>query len=173
MAARRLHLHNRWSQWTVAFVSVALLFIPLLQAFGVRTSGYTDPQLNVIQIMLAVTVFGLSLLLGFEEFGVKSERMHACATEVNRLAQEMLVHLPGSQQKYLEYLDRYQNVVQRYENHQQVDYLMQKLQNPADYFQGWWPKWCAAAYIVPRFYFAFLGYILILLAVAYVFYRIF
>jgi hypothetical protein len=65
-----------WTTFHEGTVTVALLIIPLLQAFGLPTAGYPMQQLNVMQVILVVTVFARSLLLSFEGLRMRSERMH-------------------------------------------------------------------------------------------------
>ncbi len=164
VAAQRLNLHNRLTQWTVTFASVALLLIPLLQAFGVSVS-YTGQQLNVVQVILAVLLLVFSLLLGFEDFGVKAHLMHRCGTELNNLAKETEAYDAGDVEAYSSLLVRYNNVLERYENHKQIDFQMQQLQNPGDNFTSGWRHSLAKLWIIPKYYLQFFLYVIISLLV--------
>jgi SMODS and SLOG-associating 2TM effector domain family 5 len=167
-----LELHHRLSQWTAALASAALLMIPLLQAFGVPVE-YTPQQLNVIQSVLAVVVLILSLLLGSEGFAVKAEKMHRCGTELNQLAQEMSVYSDEDKDAYSLYIQKYHTILQKYENHKQIDYRLHQLQNRDDYFTSTWHYYTAAIQVVPRYYISFMIYVIALLFIGTIIYGIF
>ena len=181
VAAQRFELHNLCSRCTVAIASIALLTIPLLQAFDLSTN-LNSQQLNVIQILLAVVILVFSLLLSGEEYAVKANRMHRCGIELNALAQKsrelnVLAQKNGKQvddEMQLRLLEQYHNVIQRCDNHQQIDFDMQKLQNHKDYFETRFQHWWATIQIRPRYWLRFSLYlvvpILIIVTVVYVFF---
>lgn len=133
VAAQRFESHNRYSRWTVAVASIALLTIPLLQAFGLSTN-LDSQQINVVQVLLAVVILAFSLLLSGEEYAVKADRMHRCGIELNEIARKSREQVNEDEGTQLPLSQQYDNVIQRYDNHKQIDFNMQKLQNPKDYF---------------------------------------
>jgi hypothetical protein len=172
VAAQRLELHHRLSQWTAALASAALVIIPLLQAFDVAVT-YTPQQLNVIQSVLAVVVLVLSLLLGAENFAVRAEKMHRCGTELNQLAQEMSVHGDEDKEIYSRYVQKYHAILQKYDNHKQIDYQRQQLQNRDEYFKSPWTYYSALFWVTPRYYASFGVYLVIVLFIGVMIYEVF
>jgi len=166
VASDRLWIHHRLSQWTVAISSASLLLIPLLQAFGV-TLEYTQAQLNVFQVVLAVIVLIFSVLLGLEEYGIRSDRMHRCATEVNELAQRMRPYLDEGLGEYNRFVSVYHNVLQKYNNHSQLDYNIKKLQQKEKYDLSWPKYFRVFAFVAFRSLVEFLHYVILGIVLAY------
>jgi hypothetical protein len=142
-ASERLERHHKFSQWTVSFISVALVFIPLMQAFGVDV-GIESLYLNATQAILAVLILVYSLLLGQENFISRSEAMHRNGVELGRFARTLeAYHGKGSvpAQEYNKFAERYYDILDKYENHNPLDYLFTQLHyRPKDLFG--WPEYC-------------------------------
>ena len=127
-ASERLERHHKYSQWSVALLSCALIFIPLVQVFQVHT-GISNEILALIQAVLAVLVLVYSLLLGQENFISRSNDMHKNGVELGRYARK-LAGLNGSEVQDAEYnqlVEEYYNILEKYENHKPVDYLFTQL----------------------------------------------
>ncbi|MDH5219291.1 MAG: SLATT domain-containing protein, partial [Gammaproteobacteria bacterium] len=87
-ASERLERHHKFSQWSVALLSCALIFIPLVQVFDVHTIIPND-VLSLTQAVLAVLVLVYSLLLGQEDFILRSSNMHKNGVELGRYARKL------------------------------------------------------------------------------------
>lgn len=170
-ASERFSTHQKVSQWTVAFISAALIFIPLFQAYGVELS-IPDQLLNSFQSILAVMVLVYSLLLGQENFVSRSEAMHRNGVELGRFARK-LRGLPDTHEDYDGLVEEYYDILEKYENHKPVDYLFTRLHDkPSELKQ--WPEylwlWLRAHF------FQWLGYTHYIAAsffVGYIFYYLF
>lgn len=134
-ASERLANHQRASQWTVAFISVALVFIPLLQAYGVELD-ISDRILNSFQSVLAVMVLVYSLLLGQENFISRAEAMHRNGVELGRFARK-LRGLCENNDSYDELVEEYYDILEKYENHKPIDYLFTRLASKPEEWKGW------------------------------------
>lgn len=135
-AARRLARHDKFAQWTIALLSVALVVVPLLQALSV-TTGLSMAQLNVLQIVLAVLVLVFSLLLSRDNFSVRADKMHRCGLELGQLERDIFgfVGTHRDEASYKEFSDRYYGILQQYENHEDVDYEMYKLWRKDEHYK--------------------------------------
>lgn len=126
-ASERLEQHHKFSQWTVALISCALIFIPLLQTFNVDLNLSTQ-VLNSIQSILAVLVLVYSLLLGQENFISKSEAMQRNGVELGRLSRKIVVHDETIlDDDYNNLVEEYYSILEKYENHKPIDYLFTRL----------------------------------------------
>lgn len=162
-ASERFATHQKVSQWTVAFISAALIFIPLFQAYGVELA-IPSQLLNSFQSVLAVMVLVYSLLLGQENFVSRSEAMHRNGVELGRFARK----LRGLSDEYEDYdglVEEYYGILEKYENHKPVDYLFtrlhQKPENKSDWLEYLW-VWIRAHL------FQWLGYIHYIFAITFV-----
>ena len=170
-ANERLSTHQKVSQWTVAFISAALVFIPLFQAYGVELT-ISDQLLNSFQAILAVMVLVYSLLLGQENFVSRAEAMHRNGVELGRFARK-LRGLPEDYEAYDELVEEYYDILEKYENHKPVDYLFTRLHYKPEKWQDW-PEYLWL-YVRAQF-FMWLGYTHYIVAISfvtYVFYYLF
>ncbi|WP_225867189.1 SLATT domain-containing protein [Cyanobium sp. PCC 7001] len=128
-ASARLERHHKFSQWTVALLSAALVLVPLAKAFEVQFRISTQ-YLSALQAILAVLLLAYSLLLGQERFISRAEAMHRNAVELGRFARK-LAGLESSNvddNLYSGLVEEYYSILEKYENHTSSDYLYTLLQ---------------------------------------------
>ncbi|MGH9963087.1 MAG: SLATT domain-containing protein, partial [Pyrinomonadaceae bacterium] len=126
-ASERLELHHKLSQWTVSLISVALVFVPLVQTFGI-SAGIEVIYLNATQATLAVLVLVYSLLLGQENFISRAQAMHRNGVELGRFARKLAGKGDAvSDEEYSALAKEYYDILEKYENHKPIDYLYTRL----------------------------------------------
>jgi len=126
-ASERLERHQRFSRWTVALLSVALVFVPMMQALGVHL-GTDAIYLSATQAILAVLVLVYSLLLGQENFNSRAEAMHRNGVELGRFARKLAgIQGEDKAKRYEELANEYYGILEKYENHKPIDYLFTQL----------------------------------------------
>ena len=122
-ASRRLAAKNKISQWTLALLSVALIIIPLISASGMHVN-FDAKYIDIMQIIFAVLVLTYSLLLATGDFSARSVKIHRCGMELGRLARKIMPYEGKTTEgKYEEFYNEYYNCLEKYENHEEVDYL--------------------------------------------------
>lgn len=172
-ASERLERHHKLSQWTVSMISAALVFIPLVQSFGIAV-GIEVIYLNATQATLAVLVLVYSLLLGQENFVSRSQAMHRNGIELGRFARKLAgkgQSVPDAE--YFELAEEYYDILDKYENHKPIDYLFTRLaETPTNRHEwvvyiGLWVK----ARLITALIFS--HYILAISFVAFIFYALF
>lgn len=168
LASQRLQMHQRLSQWTVTFGSVALLVIPLAMAFGLETS-LTGPQISVVQVLLAVSILISSLLLGHEDYGLKAHKMHSCGIELNNLFRKSET---GSVTG-VELAERYHEILSRYDNHADIDYRRYKVKHHKSYYPETLRRLGKTVVVRADYAARFSGYLIMLGLIGYVLLRIF
>jgi hypothetical protein len=138
-AARRLELQSRWSQWTIAMASVALLFIPLAQTFDFELRISTR-MLNVLEILLAVIVLVFSLLIGAEIHLIKADKMQRRGLELASIYYALEPYRKKEEDNalYTGFCTKYDSVLERYDNHLPIDYLEFTLTKKRDYYPDRW-----------------------------------
>ncbi|MFD1122155.1 SLATT domain-containing protein [Methylophilus flavus] len=172
-ASERLELHHKLSQWTVSLISVALVFIPLVQTFRI-SAGIEVIYLNATQATLAILVLVYSLLLGQENFISRAQAMHRNGVELGRFARKLAgMGQSVSDEEYFSLAEEYYDILEKYENHKPIDYLYTRLsENPSNFnewaiFIGLWLKARVMSLIVFSHYFVAIGF------VGFIFYTLF
>lgn len=136
-SADRLRFHHRFSQWVVTLVSVALIAIPLFQAMDVPLRA-SQRELDALEVILAVIVLVYSLLLGNEDNSIRSEKMQSCGLELGRLSRKIYPYLGKEEDpETYEFLsNEYHNILEKYPNHDRIDYKLYKIRNRDKYYKG-------------------------------------
>lgn len=135
-ASRRLAFKNKTSQWTLALLSVALILIPLISASGMPVN-FDSKYIDVMQIIFAVLVLTYSLLLATGDFSARSVKIHRCGMELGRLARKIMPYEgKDDAKKYEEFYNEYYNCLEKYENHEEVDYLIADYSTKSWYSSG-------------------------------------
>jgi len=133
-AATRLRRHQRFSLWSLAFVSAGLIILRLLSVFQMR-GQISEPVFSFIEIVLALFVLVISLLLSANDFSDQAEKMHRCALELNVLCHEILpACADGSDHSlFAPTLQKYSTILNSYANHANIDFALVKLELPSEY----------------------------------------
>lgn len=100
-------------------LSVALIFITVWPMM--HNGSPLNRAVNIAQIVLAVLVLVYSLLLSMENSVVKSEHMYRCALEIDCLDRKLSIAKPTGIDLD-KYSDQYGTILDRFENHLNVDY---------------------------------------------------
>lgn len=131
--SRRLERHRSLSQWTLSLLSLGLIIIPLLTVTKVPVS-YPQNIIDFASISLAVGVLVFSLLIGGNNYAVRSERAHTCGLELNELLRDMrtLAKNPNRMGHLQRFEARYSNILKRNENYEQIDYTLAKIRISRD-----------------------------------------
>lgn len=168
-ASERLELHHKLSQWTVSLISVALVFIPLVQFFGI-SAGIEVIYLNATQTSLAVLVLVYSLLLGQENFVSRAQAMHRNGVELGRFSRKLAGKgVTVTDDDYFDLAEEYYDILEKYENHKPIDYLHTRLADTPECFFDWvvyiaiWFKAKYLSFIIFSHYFiaiSFVGFII-------------
>lgn len=73
-------------------------------------------------------------------FAVRADRIHSCGMTLNALARKVhrCINEPQNAVDYDQLVTEYEEVLQRHENHSNIDYLFTKLQMTNYYKNSWW-----------------------------------
>lgn len=166
-AARRLTLHSKYATYTVVLISLGLILISLMQAYGLG-NNIDSSMVGLIQVFSAVAVLVYSLLIDKNDYSNLSEKMYSCASKLGELKQKIhpLLGKEYCQDSYNKFLDEYHAILRLYETHSnndfRGDYTRAKLEMPENYkIEG--KDWFAAkAHIYWSYFFDFLSYFVVI-----------
>jgi SMODS and SLOG-associating 2TM effector domain family 5 len=122
-ASGRLSLHKLLAEASVTFLSIGLIIVPTLLLGGVPSElpkGLTE----ALQICAAVAILSFSLHLNGSDFATRLLKHHQCGLELRELLRKLKP--PNSPQgtikHYDEFSERYAKVLEKYDNHEAIDY---------------------------------------------------
>lgn len=138
-ASRRLKLHAALSTYTVVFLSLVLIFISLMQTYGLGVN-IQSKGVGLLQVFSSVAVLVYSLLMDKNDYSSQSEKMYSCASKLGELKQKSHPYVQAEvfvQDDYDRCQKEYHDVLKLYETHSnndfRGDYFRAKLDMPEDY----------------------------------------
>lgn len=124
-AARRLNLHSKLSQWTLAVLALGQITISLIPSLNLH-SNYNSAYVNFGSLFFGALVLTYSLLIGMSNFSTRSYVMHDCGIALGHLARELHIYSRDSNssaEKYFDCTKKYYEILCKCENHSHQDYL--------------------------------------------------
>lgn len=158
-ASRRLNLHNNASLWTISLFSLGLILVSLLQSLAFSLP-FPDKVVNLGQVTLSIIILVISVILTMKNYGVGAEKFHTCGLEMNELALklERIENNEAAIDEYNRFTETYSGILKRYDNHENIDFMLMKLQKSEFYKLSKWYR--PVTYL--RFSMQFLPYAILL-----------
>ena len=155
----RLRHHQSVSLWTITCFSMGLIFVPLIQTFGLE-ARFSTAFTSFTQVVLAIVILVISVLLNMANFAVRADRIHQCGMVLNALARKIHRHINEKTEgeDYDSLVKDYDHILQKYENHSRIDYLFTK-NHMTNYYKN---PWYFPIYIRGLYLIQFLPYIFLL-----------
>ncbi|HAU8285648.1 TPA: SLATT domain-containing protein [Vibrio vulnificus] len=138
-AAKRLREKNQLSNQMIAYSSAYVILLSIIQIFIENDS--LNSFLTVINVFFAIVILVVSQLESAADYSLRSNKFNECGLKVSRLYSE-LRRLKGEKKdgsgldtlefsKKIAAIDeQYGELLFRYENHEEIDYLMFKASYP-------------------------------------------
>lgn len=132
-ASIRLAFQGKFTFGVSTFISLGLIFIPLMQLAKVPMELGAD-VLGAVQIFLAVAILVYSVVSGTARYELRSEQLNDCGDQVKRLIRQLEFEPTGSETEEItllrEYQEKYAAVTSDVENHRRNDYTLTILRLP-------------------------------------------
>ena len=131
-ASTRYKKKNRNSIWTIGLLSAYLIIFNIADILIIQSDSNWI-QFGSVGISLLVLVFSLFENLG--AYGLKGHLFHQCGLELSKIYSELRISKtmndgPVSIQKLKSINEEYDRILDKYENHDPIDYKMFKAQKP-------------------------------------------
>lgn len=174
-ASERLRRHSKWSTYTVVIISLVLILISLMQAYGLGKNINND-LVTLIQIFSTIAVLVYSLLIDRNDYSNLAEKMYSCATQLGELKQKIYPYLnqPHDQDAYDLFRDSYYSILKLFETHSKnyssSDHIRARLVMPENYNINGLKWWYSKFDIYSTLLLEFLSYILVIATLVLVLY---
>ncbi|MDN3452005.1 MULTISPECIES: SLATT domain-containing protein [unclassified Psychrobacter] len=174
-ASECLRSHSKWSTYTVVIISLVLILISLMQAYGLGKNINND-LVTLIQIFSTIAVLVYSLLIDRNDYSNLAEKMYSCATQLGELKQKIYPYLnqPHDQYAYDLFRDSYYSILKLFETHSKnyssSDHIRAQLVMPENYNINGLKWWFSKFNIYSTLLLEFLSYILVIATLVLVLY---
>lgn len=146
-AATRLKKQQKFSFFTTTYLSLGLIFIPLMENSGL-TLDLTTGVLNMMQTFLAVSVLVYSVIIGTSRYDYRAEQLTECGDKLKEIIRSIdkkrevkKTNCEVFNECELSDLQkRYSDIVTQTENHERSDYKLAMLEMHRDYFISGLPR---------------------------------
>lgn len=139
LAAERFARHQKLSLWTLAYLALLMVLIPLIQVTEIPT-GISSSYLLGVEVVLAVLVLIYALLVGLEKFVAQGSAMKRCSLELERLAQQIAAKQRITDAEHSIFTNEFYDVLDKFDNHARLDSLLVRLANTPKVHNEW-PKY--------------------------------
>lgn len=147
-ASERLKTKNKYSSLSMSILSAYLIIFGLLSVYNLfNAKGISENLIPFTITSLSIFLLVFSLFENSKNYLVRAIQFHECALEISRLYNELQTFKSydkdASQSEKKEFSkdiqDRYQTILEKYENHLPIDNKIFKLGH-RDYYDEikWW-----------------------------------
>lgn len=141
-ASERLKIQEKYSILSLSFLSAYLIIFGLLSVYNLFNENKISENIipfSITSISIFLLVF--SLFENSKNYAIRSLQYHNCALEISRLYNKLQTYKSYDKdathdelKKFtLDLQDKYQTVLEKYENHLQIDNIIFKLDH-RDYY---------------------------------------
>lgn len=135
-AYQRLRKTQQLSFYSTSFLSAYLIVINLLPAFKLLPDFISVDHISFLSAALSIVLLIYTVIESSMNYGLNADRFHNCARELSSLhAQlyQLLDRKKSTEQNLKKISDEYNIILNRYENHDPLDYNFHKATNPKEF----------------------------------------
>jgi hypothetical protein len=139
VAANRLELHEKWSTISASLFSVYIISLNLLVLFpeSKRLPYYNNLNITYTTICLSVLILAVSLIITSMNYKLRADKFHECGRRIDDIYNKVCIWKNTGNYPSNYELERtsseYLNILDKYENHTRIDYLLFKANNLMEY----------------------------------------
>lgn len=139
-AHERCLKQNKWSNFSIGMLSAYIIIINLLALFNIsKCALFTPNVIGFVSTALSILILVFSQLENSNDFKVKAEKFHNSAREIAKVYRKIrdikrLGLVGGQLESHLkEVTEEYQSILDRYDNHEEIDYKYYQATHPDDF----------------------------------------
>ena len=131
-AASRLELHDKFSTITVSLVSVYIISLNLLVLYpeAHRNKLFSNTNITYSTVCLSVLVLAISLIISSRNYKMRADKHHECGRRIDEIYDKVCIlkntSTTPSQYDISKVSEVYLKLLDKYENHTHLDYLIFK-----------------------------------------------
>jgi uncharacterized membrane protein (DUF485 family) len=137
IAANRLELHDKWSTITISIISVYIISINLAIILPKQPEFLSTEIITYSTICLSILVLVVSLILTSRSYRMRADKYHECGRKINEIYDQLCIWKNTAENPnrtdLINMSKNYYTILDNYENHSRLDYLMFIGNNLSDY----------------------------------------
>lgn len=146
IANSRLKIIDKFSTLSISFLSAYLIIFGLVSVYNLYNPNTINPNVIAFTITaLSILVLAFSLIENAQNYPVKAKNFHDCGLDLADLYNELQnfksYKTESTENEKLEFCEKlqekYQNILRRYSNHDDIDNKMFRLKH-TDYYKIEW-----------------------------------
>jgi hypothetical protein len=146
-AHERCLTQNKWSNLSIGILSAYIIIINLVTIFKFSDCPIFNANfISFISTALSILILVFSQLENSNDFKLKAEKFHNCAREVAKVYRDvrnlkrMQLSDEELQNKLNQHTAEYEGILDKYENHEELDYMHYKVSHPEDFPMTDWNR---------------------------------
>lgn len=139
-AHERYLKQNKWSNIAVGMMSAYIIIINLVTSYKIHLNeSLGDNTVSFVTTALSIMILVFSQLENSNDFKLKAEKFHDCSREISKLYRQVREKRREITDDTLlapilnEITNSYQTILDKYENHKDIDYQYFKCKHPDDF----------------------------------------
>ncbi|MBI3233261.1 MAG: SLATT domain-containing protein [Bacteroidetes bacterium] len=131
---------NRWSNFSVGMMSAYIIIINLITSYKIHlNTEFGENTVSFITTALSILILVFSQLENSSDFKLRAEKFHDCSREISKLYRQLREKRREiiDDDKLTPFLNEitklYEQILDKYENHQEIDYLYFIARHPKDF----------------------------------------
>jgi len=146
-AHERYLKQNKWSNIAVGMMSAYIIIINLVTSYKIHLNeSLGDNTVSFVTTALSIMILVFSQLENSNDFKLKAEKFHDCSREISKLYRQLREKRREITDDALlvpilnEITNSYQTILDKYENHKDIDYQYFKCNHPDDFKMSFKPR---------------------------------
>lgn len=166
IAAKRLEHHDNLSNISITLASVYVIIMNLTIILPVNQQPLSNDLITYTTICLSILILVISLIVSSKNYKMRAKDYHDCGREIKKIYDIVTLwrnsDIIPNQNEIKKIQNKYNNILDKYENHKTIDYEMFQSKNLSD-FKLKYPRYFLVQTKI-LFYKNYLLYIIIILS---------
>lgn len=145
IAHERLLLKHRLSNQSLSYLTAYVVIVNLIPLFNTTKHLLSADLISFVTTVLSILVLVFGQIESSAEYNLKALKQHECGRQLAKLHLELsnitLSKTSDDEHNFMQLAQKYSDILDVYENHDSIDYLLFKTKNPSKYSVSESEKW--------------------------------
>lgn len=164
-SASRLKRHDTLSNCSITLMSVYIICLNLVELLPKEIIDiFPQGSITYITICFSIFILSISQIISSKDYKLRADKFHSCGREIKEIYDTLSLwkncnNIP-SEEKFRDINKDYINILDKYENHKKLDYIMFQCDHMKEFNKDRLDKFL----IYTRYYLSFSQYYLLIIS---------